>query len=84
LIQDISKTSTGYNSPVIGEKLFWVESGIIVDALRKLNTKGIQSAMTPYMPKLVGRDGPEIKLGAFSGKSSVKLFFGSEKYFCKK
>jgi len=74
LIQDISKTSPGYNSPVIGEKLFWVESGIVVAALRKLNAKGIQSAMTPYMPKLVGRDGPEVKLGAFSGKSSVKLF----------
>ena len=74
LVQDISKISPGYNSPVIGEKLFWVESGIVVDALKKLNAKGIKSAMTPYMPNLVGRKGPIIKLGAFSGKSSVKLF----------
>ena len=74
LVQDISKISPGYNSPVIGEKLFWVESGIVVDALKKLNAKGIRSAMTPYMPNLIGRKGPIIKLGAFSGKSSVKLF----------
>lgn len=74
LIQDIAKLSPGYNSPVIGDRLFWVESGIVVDALNKLNEKGIQAAMTPYMPQLIGRDGPDIKLGAFSGNASVKYF----------
>ena len=74
LVQDIAKLSPGYNAPVVGERLFWVESGIVVDAMKKLNASGINPAMTPYMPSLVGREGPIVKLGAFSGKASVELF----------
>jgi len=74
LVQDIAKLSPAYNSPVVGERLFWVESGVVVDALDKLNDAGINAAMTPYMPQLVGRPGPEIKYGAFSGNASVKYY----------
>jgi len=74
LVQDISKISPGYNSPVVGEKLFWVESGIVVDAMRKLNKVGIRAAMTPYLPQIVGREGPIVKMGAFSGRASVEYF----------
>jgi len=74
LVQDIANISPAYNSPVVGEKLFWVESGVVVDALDKLNSAGIQAAMTPYMPQLVGRPGPVIKYGAFSGNASIKYY----------
>jgi methanogen homocitrate synthase len=74
LVQDIAKISPAYNNPVVGEKLFWVESGVVVDALDKLNKAGIKAAMTPYLPQLVGRPGPEIKYGAFSGNASVKYY----------
>lgn len=74
LVQDISKFSPAYNNPVVGERLFWVESGVVVDALDKLNSSGINAAMTPYMPQLVGRPGPDIKYGAFSGNASVKYY----------
>lgn len=78
LIQDIAKISPAYNNPVVGSRLFWVESGVVVDALEKLNDNGIQAAMTPYMPQLVGRPGPEIKIGAFSGKASVKYYLAQK------
>ena len=74
LVQDIAKLAPAYNNPVVGERLFWVESGVVVDALDKLNTAGIQAAMTPYLPQLVGRPGPEIKYGAFSGNASLKYY----------
>ena len=74
LVQDIAKISPAYNSPVVGERLFWVESGVVVDALEKLNRAGINAAMTPYMPQLIGRSGPSIKIGAFSGNASIKYY----------
>ena len=74
LVQDIAKLSPAYNNPVVGERLFWVESGVVVDALDKLNVAGIEAAMTPYLPQLVGRPGPEIKYGAFSGNASLKYY----------
>ena len=79
LVQDIAKLSPAYNSPVVGERLFWVESGVVVDALDKLNVAGIKAAMTPYLPQLVGRPGPEIKYGAFSGNASLKYYLKQEK-----
>lgn len=74
LVRDIANLSPPYNGPVVGDRLFWVESGVVVDALDKLNAAGIQSAMTPYMPQLIGRQGPEIKYGAFSGNASIKYY----------
>ncbi len=74
LVRDIAKLLPAYNAPVVGDRLFWVESGVVVDALDKLNSAGINSAMTPYMPQLVGRPGPEIKYGAFSGNASLKYY----------
>lgn len=74
LVQDIAHISPADNSPVVGGRLFWVESGVVVDALERLNSAGIHAAMTPYMPQLVGRAGPLIKYGAFSGKASIKYY----------
>ena len=79
LVQDIAKLSPAYNNPVVGERLFWVESGVVVDALDKLNVAGIKAAMTPYLPQLVGRPGPEIKYGAFSGNASLKYYLKQKK-----
>lgn len=80
LVRDIAKISPAYNNPVVGDRLFWVESGVVVDALDKLNDAGIQAAMTPYLPQLVGRPGPEIKYGAFSGNASIKYFLRQRGY----
>jgi len=74
LVQDISHIAPADNSPVVGGRLFWVESGSVVDALDRLNSAGIQAAMTPYMPQLVGRPGPFVKIGAFSGKASIRYY----------
>jgi len=80
LVRDIAKLLPAYNAPVVGDRLFWVESGVVVDAFDKLNSAGINSAMTPYMPQLVGRPGPEIKYGAFSGNASLKYYLRQHDY----
>ncbi len=74
LVEDISKIKVANNKPVVGKRLFWVESGIVVDALDKLNEAGIEPAMTPYLPSLVGMGEVQIKLGAFSGNASIKYW----------
>lgn len=74
LVEDISKIKVANNKPVVGKRLFWVESGIVVDAVEKLNEAGIEPAMTPYLPSLVGMGEIDVKLGAFSGKASVKYW----------
>ena len=74
LVEDISKIPVANNKPVVGKRLFWVESGIVVDAIDKLNEAGIEPAMTPYLPSLVGMGEVQVKLGAFSGQASVKYW----------
>ncbi|PNQ04098.1 homocitrate synthase [Mesotoga sp. SC_NapDC3] len=74
LVEDISKIPVANNKPVVGKRLFWVESGIVVDAIDKLNAAGINAAMTPYLPSLVGMGEIDVKLGAFSGQASIKYW----------
>lgn len=74
LVEDISKIPVANNKPVVGKRLFWVESGIVVDAIDKLNEAGIEPAMTPYLPSLVGMGEIQVKLGAFSGQASVRYW----------
>lgn len=74
LVEDISKIPVANNKPVVGKRLFWVESGIVVDAIDKLNEAGIEPAMTPYLPSLVGMGEIQVKLGAFSGQASIKYW----------
>jgi len=74
LVEDISKIKVANNKPVVGKRLFWVESGIVVDAVDKLNEVGIEPAMSPYLPSLVGMGEIQVKLGAFSGNASVKYW----------
>lgn len=74
LVQGISRVPTAPNKPVTGSRLFWLESGIVIDAKRKLEAAGIQPAMMPYLPELVGRLPLEVVLGGSSGKGSIQYF----------
>jgi isopropylmalate/homocitrate/citramalate synthase len=61
------------NRPVIGERLFNVESGIIASWVKNVGDEYLTEAF-PYRPELVGQKPPEIVLGKGSGLDSVAIW----------
>jgi isopropylmalate/homocitrate/citramalate synthase len=62
------------NRQIVGDQLFWVESGIITGWYRNLRESGNLTEMFPYLPEVVGQSGVEIVLGKGSGIDSVALW----------
>jgi isopropylmalate/homocitrate/citramalate synthase len=65
-LADVSQPS---NRPVVGERLFNVESGIITTWVRNVGDE-LQESF-PYRPELVGQPPPTLVLGKGSGVDSV-------------
>ena len=61
------------NRPIVGEKLFNVESGIIASWVKNVGNAKLTEAF-PYRPELVGQGQPEIVLGKGSGLDSVAVW----------
>jgi len=61
------------NRPVIGERLFNVESGIITSWVKNVGDANLTEAF-PYRPELVGQPRPQIVLGKGSGLDSVAIW----------
>lgn len=61
------------NRPVIGERLFNVESGIIASWVKNVGDEFLTEAF-PYRPELVGQEPPDIVLGKGSGLDSVAIW----------
>jgi isopropylmalate/homocitrate/citramalate synthase len=57
------------NRPIVGERLFNVESGIIATWVRNVGDELIETF--PFRPELVGQPAPEIVLGKGSGIDSI-------------
>ncbi len=74
LVEKITNIPIHVNKPVTGKKLFWLESGVPVQAKSRLEKGGITAAMTPYLPEIVGREDTQIVLGGSSGKENVQIY----------
>ncbi len=74
LVENITNIPIHSNKPVTGKKLFWLESGVPVQAKTRLEEGGIQAAMTPYLAELVGRENTQIVLGGSSGKENIQIY----------
>jgi isopropylmalate/homocitrate/citramalate synthase len=61
------------NRPVIGSRLFNVESGIIASWVKNVGDADLTEAF-PYRPELVGQSPPQIVLGKGSGLDSVAIW----------
>ena len=61
------------NRPIIGERLFDVESGIIATWVNNVGQEYLTEAF-PYRPELVGQTGPRIVLGKGSGLDSIAIW----------
>ncbi len=69
LVMDLAGVSQPSNRPVVGERLYNVESGIITTWVRNVGDELNESF--PYRPELVGQPAPELVLGKGSGLDSV-------------
>ena len=69
LVMDLAGVSQPSNRPVVGERLFNVESGIITTWVRNVGDELTESF--PYRPELVGQPAPVLVLGKGSGLDSV-------------
>lgn len=74
LIQEISKVRVAPNKPIVGDRIFHSESGIVIDANEKLRkATGFEYCMFPYNPKLTNRDVKYVA-GKKSGRAYVRHF----------
>jgi isopropylmalate/homocitrate/citramalate synthase len=69
LVMELARVSQPSNRPVVGERLYNVESGIITTWVRNVGDELTESF--PYRPELVGQPPPELVLGKGSGLDSV-------------
>jgi isopropylmalate/homocitrate/citramalate synthase len=69
LVMQIAGVAQPSNRPVVGERLYNVESGIITTWVRNVGDELTESF--PYRPELVGQPAPVLVLGKGSGIDSV-------------
>lgn len=70
LVNEIAGVDQPSNRSVTGARLFDVESGIISTWVRNVRDHDLTEAF-PYLPGLVGQDGPHLVLGKGSGAPNV-------------
>lgn len=69
MVMDLAGVAQPSNRPVVGERLYNVESGIISTWVRNVGDDLIESF--PYRPELVGQPAPKLVLGKGSGLDSI-------------
>lgn len=70
LVMELTGVAQPSNRPIVGERLFNVESGIISTWVRNVGDAALTEAF-PYRPELVGQRPPTLVLGKGSGVDSV-------------
>jgi isopropylmalate/homocitrate/citramalate synthase len=74
MVREMAGLEVPKNRQVVGDQLFWVESGIITGWYRNLRETDNLTEMFPYRPEVVGQPGVEIVLGKGSGIDSIALW----------
>lgn len=72
LVRELSGHVVPTNRPIVGDRLFDVESGIIVDWWRNCGDDHILE-LFPFHWELVGQRPPRLILGKLSGTSSIRM-----------
>ncbi|MDN5348211.1 MAG: hypothetical protein PWP65_1775 [Clostridia bacterium] len=73
LVQELARVTVRPNRPIVGDRLFHVESGIIAGWIKNAFPDH-KLEVTPFLPSLVGQKGPEVVLGKSSGSPSVEIW----------
>lgn len=75
LVRDLSGHAVPSNRPVVGDRLYHIESGIIASWWKNCGYENA-TELFPYRWELVGQQPVEIVLGKGSGLDSVKMWLG--------
>ncbi|AYY12291.1 pyruvate carboxyltransferase [Actinobacteria bacterium YIM 96077] len=70
MVGEMSGVQQPSNRPVTGDRLFEIESGIITTWYRNVRDHDVTETV-PFLPSLVGKDGPAVVYGKGSGIDSV-------------
>ena len=70
LVMELARVEQPSNRPVVGRRLYNVESGIISTWVRNVGNEFLTEAF-PYRPELVGQPDPLLVLGKGSGLDSI-------------
>jgi isopropylmalate/homocitrate/citramalate synthase len=73
MVMERSGVQQPSNRPVVGERLFNVESGIITTWVKNVGDEFLTESF-PYRPELVGQKAVEVVLGKGSGLDSVAIW----------
>jgi isopropylmalate/homocitrate/citramalate synthase len=71
MVKEISGHAIASNRPVVGEKLFQIESGIIASWWQNCGDQ-YTTELFPFRPEVVGQAPPKVVLGKGSGIDSIK------------
>lgn len=71
LVEDTSGVRLTPQKPVVGDRLFETESGIIAGWWSRVEKLGMPLEMFPFLPNVVGQDPVKIAIGKKSGRDSV-------------
>ena len=74
LVSEISKVPIHPSKPIIGSRLFDIESGVITHYNSIMQAKGINPVPVPFLPSVVGREPMKYVIGKGSGKVTVEFF----------
>ena len=74
MFEEISKVKVPVNKPIVGDRIFDIESGLVVDIIEKFKPLGVQAVWGTYVPDLVGAKPQNIVLGKGAGKANIKHY----------
>lgn len=72
LVESLSRRPVLPNKPIVGRGLFDVETGVAVDLITKMESKGFDMSVSPMVPSVVGQPKSQLLLGKNSGKATIE------------
>jgi len=71
LVQELCGFQLPPNRPIVGDSLYYIESGIVTMFHRRC--RGVEPLeYIPFAPEMVGRPGPDVALGKGSGLANIE------------
>lgn len=74
LVEEIGKVEVSKNKPIVGDRIFEVESGLVVDVIEKFRPFGVRAVWGTYVSETVGANPQKIVLGKGAGKANVEHY----------
>lgn len=80
LVSKISKVPIHASKPIIGSRLFDIESGVITHYTTIMQDKGIKPVPVPFLPHVVGQKDMEYVIGKGSGRVTIEYYLKKNGY----